>query len=145
MADHRGGRGPVLAFLLALSVGVLVAVIKEAGLAGSLAALAIGATTYLGVRRLRGPRVSDTRPEIAIRLGHRGFPPISDRRCEVCVNKSRGSGLEREGRACPWVSRPAAHGEPLILGRSFLGARDCIRSVMRRCRDPEKSLLDNNS
>ena len=51
---------PVLAFLFALSVGVLVAVIKEAGLAASLAALGIGAITYFGVRRLRGPRVSDT-------------------------------------------------------------------------------------
>ena len=47
---------PVFAFLLA----VLVVVIKEAGLAGSLAALGTGAVTYLGVRRLRGPRVSDT-------------------------------------------------------------------------------------
>jgi len=51
---------PVFAFLLALSVGVLVAVIKEAGLAGSLAAFGTGAVTYLGVRRLRGPRVRDT-------------------------------------------------------------------------------------
>jgi len=40
---------------LALSVGVLVAVIKEAGLAGSLAAFGTGAVTYLGVLRLRGP------------------------------------------------------------------------------------------
>ena len=46
---------PVFAFLLALSVGVLVAVIKEAGLAASLAGLSIGAITYLGVRGLRGP------------------------------------------------------------------------------------------
>ena len=54
---------PVFAFLLALSVGVLVAVIKEAGLAASLAALGIGAITYFGVRRLRGPlrdRLGDT-------------------------------------------------------------------------------------
>jgi hypothetical protein len=51
---------PVLAFLLALSLAVLVAVIKEAGLAGSLAAFGTGAITFLGVRRLRGPRVSDT-------------------------------------------------------------------------------------
>jgi hypothetical protein len=64
---------PVFAFLLALSVGVLVAVIKEAGLAGSLAAFGTGAVTYLEVRRLRGARVSDTRPEVvAIPLGHRG-------------------------------------------------------------------------
>jgi hypothetical protein len=46
---------PVFAFLLALSVGVLVAVIKEAGFAASLAALGIGAITYFGLRRLRGP------------------------------------------------------------------------------------------
>jgi hypothetical protein len=53
----------VFAFLLALSVGVLVAVIKEAGLAASLAGLGIGAITYFGVRRLRGPlrdRLGDT-------------------------------------------------------------------------------------
>jgi hypothetical protein len=51
---------PVFAFLLALSVAIFVIVIKEAGLTGSLAALGIGAVTYLGVRRLRGRRVSDT-------------------------------------------------------------------------------------
>jgi hypothetical protein len=51
---------PVLAFLLALSVAVLVAVIKEAGLAANLAALGIGAITYLGVRKLRGHRLGDT-------------------------------------------------------------------------------------
>jgi hypothetical protein len=51
---------PVFAFLLALSVAIFVVVIKEAGLAGSLAALGTGAVTYLGVRRLRGPHVSDT-------------------------------------------------------------------------------------
>jgi len=54
---------PVLAFLLALSAGVLVAVIKEAGLAAGLAALGIGAITYFGVRRLRVPlrdRLGDT-------------------------------------------------------------------------------------
>jgi len=51
---------PVLAFLLALSVAIFVVVIKEAGLAGSLAAFGTGAVTYLGVRRLRGSRVSDT-------------------------------------------------------------------------------------
>jgi hypothetical protein len=51
---------PVFAFLLALSVAIFVVVIKAAGLAASLAALGIGAITYLGVRRLRGPRVSDT-------------------------------------------------------------------------------------
>ena len=54
---------PVFAFLLALSVGVLVAVIKKAGLAASLAGLGIGAITYFGVRRLRGPlrdRLGDT-------------------------------------------------------------------------------------
>jgi hypothetical protein len=51
---------PVLAFLLALSVAICAVVIKEAGLAGSLAAFGTGAVTYLGVRRLRGPRVSDT-------------------------------------------------------------------------------------
>ena len=50
----------VFAFLLALSVAIFVVVIKEAGLAGSLAAFGTGAVTYLGVRRLRGPRVSDT-------------------------------------------------------------------------------------
>jgi hypothetical protein len=38
----------VFAFLLALSVAIFVAVIKEAGLAGSLAALGTGAVTYLG-------------------------------------------------------------------------------------------------
>jgi hypothetical protein len=58
----------VFAFLLA----VLVVVIKEAGLAGSLAALGTGAVTYLGVRRLHVPRVSDTWPEVvAIPLGGR--------------------------------------------------------------------------
>jgi hypothetical protein len=46
---------PVFAFLLALSVGVLMAVIKEAGLAASLAGLGIGAITYLGLRRLAAP------------------------------------------------------------------------------------------
>ena len=51
---------PVLAFLLVLSVAIFVVVIKEAGLAGSLAAFGTGAVTYLGVRRLRGPRVRDT-------------------------------------------------------------------------------------
>jgi hypothetical protein len=51
---------PVFAFLLALSVAIFVVAFKEAGLAASLAALGIGAVTYLGVRRLRGPRVSDT-------------------------------------------------------------------------------------
>ena len=51
---------PVFAFLLALSVAIFVVVIKEAGLAGSLAAFGTGAVTYLGVRRLRGSRVSDT-------------------------------------------------------------------------------------
>ena len=51
---------PVFAFLLALSVAIFVVVIKEAGLAGCLAAPGIGAITYLGVRKLRGPRVSDT-------------------------------------------------------------------------------------
>ena len=51
---------PVFALLLALSVAIFVVVIKEPGLAGSLAALGIGAITYLLVRRLRGPRVSDT-------------------------------------------------------------------------------------
>ena len=51
---------PVFALLLALSVAIFVVVIKEPGLAGSLAALGIGAITYFGVRRLRGPRVSDT-------------------------------------------------------------------------------------
>jgi hypothetical protein len=50
----------VFAFLLALSVAIFVAVIKEAGLAASLAALGTDAITYLGVRRLRGPCVSDT-------------------------------------------------------------------------------------
>jgi len=39
---------PVFAFLLALSVGVLVAVIKEAGSAADLAALGTGAITYWG-------------------------------------------------------------------------------------------------
>ena len=38
----------MFAFLLALSVAIFVAVIKEAGLAGSLAALGTGAVTYLG-------------------------------------------------------------------------------------------------
>jgi len=57
--DHRG-RGPVFAFLLVLSVAIFVVVIKEAGLAGNLAAFGTGAITYLGVQRLRGPRVSDT-------------------------------------------------------------------------------------
>ena len=47
-------------FLLALSVAIFVVVINEAGLAGSLAAFGTGAVTYLGVRRLRGLRVSDT-------------------------------------------------------------------------------------
>ena len=51
---------PVFAFLLALSVAVWLVVVKEAGLAGSLAAFGTGTVTYLGVRRLRGPRVSDT-------------------------------------------------------------------------------------
>jgi hypothetical protein len=51
---------PVFAFLLALSVAIFVVVIKEAGLAVSLAALGTGAITYLGVRRLRGLPVSDT-------------------------------------------------------------------------------------
>ena len=54
---------PVLAFLLALSVAIFVVVIKEAGLSASLATLGIGAITYLGVRRLRGPprdRLGDT-------------------------------------------------------------------------------------
>ena len=54
---------PLFAFLLALSVGVLLVVIKEAGLAASFAALGTGAITYLGVRRLRGPqrdRLGDT-------------------------------------------------------------------------------------
>jgi hypothetical protein len=51
---------PVFAFLLALSVAIFVVVIKEAGLPGSLVALGVGAITYLLVRRLRGPRVSDT-------------------------------------------------------------------------------------
>jgi hypothetical protein len=51
---------PVFVFLLALSVAVLVVVRKEAGLAGRLAAFGTGAVTYLGVRRLRGRRVSDT-------------------------------------------------------------------------------------
>jgi hypothetical protein len=54
---------PVFAFLLALSVAVWVVVIEEAGLATSLAALGIGAITYLGVRRLRCPardRLGDT-------------------------------------------------------------------------------------
>jgi hypothetical protein len=51
---------PVFAFLLALSVAIFLVVIKEAGLAGCLAALGTGSVTYLGVRRLRGPRVSDT-------------------------------------------------------------------------------------
>jgi hypothetical protein len=54
---------PVFAFLLALSVAIFVAVIKEAGLAVGLAALGIGAITYLGVRRLRVPlrdRLGDT-------------------------------------------------------------------------------------
>jgi hypothetical protein len=45
---------PVFAVLLALSAGVWVAVIKEGGSAASLAALGIGAITYLGVRGLRG-------------------------------------------------------------------------------------------
>jgi hypothetical protein len=54
---------PMFAFVLALSVAIFLAVIKEAGLAASLAALGIGAITYLGVRRLRGPprdRLGDT-------------------------------------------------------------------------------------
>ena len=54
---------PVFALLLALSVAIFVVVIKEPGLAGSLAALGIGAITYLGVRRLGGPlrdRLGDT-------------------------------------------------------------------------------------
>ena len=53
-------QSPVLAFILALSVAIFVVVIKEAGLAGSLAACGTGAVTYLGVWRLLGPRVSDT-------------------------------------------------------------------------------------
>ena len=51
---------PGVRVFLALSVAIFVVVIKEAGLAGSLAAFGTGAVTYLGVRRLRGPRVSDT-------------------------------------------------------------------------------------
>ena len=46
---------PVIAFLLALTVAILVVVIKEAGLATSLAAVGTGAIAYLGVRRFRGP------------------------------------------------------------------------------------------
>jgi hypothetical protein len=54
---------PVFAFLLALSVGVLAAVIKEAGLAASLVALGIGAITYLlvgGSVVLRGTGSANT-------------------------------------------------------------------------------------
>ena len=45
---------PVLAFLFALSVAVLVVVIKEAGVAVSLTVGGAGTIAYLGVRRLRG-------------------------------------------------------------------------------------------
>jgi hypothetical protein len=51
---------PVFAFFLALSLAIFVVVIKEAGLGASLAAFCTGAVTYLGARRLRGPRLSDT-------------------------------------------------------------------------------------
>lgn len=51
---------PVIAFLLALSAAVWVVVIKEAGLAATLAAVGTGAITYFGVRRLRGHRLGQT-------------------------------------------------------------------------------------
>jgi hypothetical protein len=51
---------PVFAFFLGALGAIFVVVIKEAGLAGSLAAFGTGAVTYLGVRRFHGPRVSDT-------------------------------------------------------------------------------------
>jgi hypothetical protein len=62
MADYCRGRAakPGVRISLGAFGGVLVVVIKEAGLAGSLAAFGTGAVTYLGVRRLRYPRVSDT-------------------------------------------------------------------------------------
>jgi hypothetical protein len=48
---------------LSVLLNTWVVVIKEAGLSASLATLGIGAITYLGVRRLRGPprdRLGDT-------------------------------------------------------------------------------------
>ena len=45
---------PVFACLSVLAVAVLVVVIKDAGLAVSLAAVGVGMVAYLGVRRGRG-------------------------------------------------------------------------------------------
>ena len=45
----------MFAFLLALSVAIFLAVIEEAGLAGSLAAFGTGAVIYLGFGGLAVP------------------------------------------------------------------------------------------
>ena len=65
---------PVLAFLMALAVAVLLGLLKKAGLVASLAMLVACTVAYLGVRRVRATparrHLGDACPSLACPLAH---------------------------------------------------------------------------